>query len=216
MDMTQKVAGPRRKGRPDAGALQRKRATVLDVARQQFAASGYRAVTMRKIAEQACVSTRTLYNWYADKLALFEACLSAGSAHSDVPKINDSLALEQALRAYAAALMQYLARDTSLGLGLVVYREGAEFPEIAAAAHANQNTWLVEPLAAYLTHHGLEREGATDNTKLFIAMALSEFQRRLAFGCPLQTAFEIDEHAGRVTSLFLTGAATSAYGKDSL
>ena len=204
--MTQKAVNPGRKGRPSAEDLRQKMTTVLEVAKQQFATHGYRAVTMRGVADQARVSTRTLYNWYADKLALFKACLSAGSGHMEVPQINTGLPVENALRVYAAELMRYLSRDTSYGLGLVVYREGSEFPEIAAAAYANQNTWLVEPLAAYLRRQGLEQEGADTNTKLFISMALSEFQRRLAFGRELQSEREIEEHSAWVAKLFLKGA----------
>lgn len=196
-----------RRGRPSASELQQKMAIVLDVAKQQFAQHGYRAVTMRSVAEMACVSTRTLYNWYADKLALFEACLNAHSMGVEYPRIDNSLPPEDALRSYAVELVSFLSRDTSLGLGLVVYREGGEFPEMAEAAYNNQNTWLVAPLAEYLREHGLEDTATGEQTKLFISMALSEFQRRLAFGRELQTIREIEEHADRVARLFLRGAA---------
>lgn len=196
-----------RRGRPSTSELQQKMAIVLDVAKQQFAQHGYRAVTMRGVAEMACVSTRTLYNWYADKLALFEACLNARSMGSEYPQVDRSLPPEAALRTYAVELISFLSRDTSLGLGLVVYREGAEFPEMAEAAYNNQNTWLVAPLAEYLRQHGLENTASGEQTKLFISMTLSEFQRRLAFGRDLQTPKEIQDHADRVVRLFLKGAS---------
>lgn len=197
-----------RRGRPSSSELQQKMAIVLEVARRQFAQHGYRAVTMRGVAELACVSTRTLYNWYEDKLALFKACLNAKRG-SEYPRIDRSLPPEDALRSYVRELVTFLARDTSLGLGLIVYREGREFPEMAEAAYANQNTWLVGPLADYFREHGLDDTETGEQTKLFIAMALSEFQRRLTFGRELQTAQEIEEHADRVARVFLRGAASS-------
>lgn len=205
--MTDKTSKTGRRGRPSAEVLQQKMATVLHVAKQQFAQHGYRAVTMRGVAEIACVSTRTLYNWYADKLALFEACLDIHSTGGEYPRIDRSLPPEDALRSYAMELVSFLSRDTSLGLGLVVYREGAEFPEMAETAYINQNTWLVAPLAEYLREHGLEDAASSEQTKLFISMALSEFQRRLAFGRELPTRLEIEEHAERVVRLFLRGAS---------
>lgn len=205
--MKSKPNTPGRRGRPSAEELHQKMATVLDVAKRQFAQHGYRAVTMRGVAEMACVSTRTLYNWYSDKLALFEACLNAPLKGAEYPQIDRSLPPEDVLRSYVVELVSFLSRDTSLGLGLVVYREGAEFPEMAEVAYNNQNTWLVAPLAEYLREHGLEDTSTGEQAKLFIAMALSEFQRRLAFGRALQTDEEIKDHAGRVVALFLKGTA---------
>ena len=49
--MKKPVPISRRKGRPSAGESIRKLENLLEVARQQFSRHGYRAVTMRGVAE---------------------------------------------------------------------------------------------------------------------------------------------------------------------
>lgn len=52
-----------------------KRRAVLDGALVVFAADGYTRASMDNIARAAGVSTRTIYNQFADKAALFEAVI---------------------------------------------------------------------------------------------------------------------------------------------
>jgi len=198
-----------RQGRPSAEQSARKLENLLEVARQQFARQGYRAVTMRGVAESANVSTRTLYNRYADKLALFRACIDAGAEAFPAPVMDVAAKPRDTLQRFAIDIVRQLSTETSLSLGILVYREGHEFPELQQAAEANQDSYLVQPLATYLRRHGLEQDGSSERAKLFIAMAISEFQRRVSFGRPLQTGQELEEHARLATTLFLGGARKS-------
>jgi AcrR family transcriptional regulator len=50
---------------------QRSRAQVLDAALALFSHQGYRATSMREIAEKACVSTGNVYHHFKDKEAIF-------------------------------------------------------------------------------------------------------------------------------------------------
>jgi TetR/AcrR family transcriptional regulator, mexJK operon transcriptional repressor len=204
------TAATMRKGRPTIGDAQQLATLVTSVAREQFIELGYRAVTMRGVAAKAMVSTRTLYNRYADKLSLFTACLELGAEtvfpHPELAPGSD---MRRTLRDYAAALVQALSSDSSLRLTMLVYREGAEFPELLRAAEDNQHRHLVRPLAACLRTVGLERSGSEESAKLFIAMALSEWQRTTTFRRPLPNAEERLRHAELAVSTFLGGAAVT-------
>lgn len=200
---------PTRRGRPSAEESRRKLEAVLAVATRQFARQGYRGVTMRAVAQEAQVSTRTLYDRYADKLALFKACLASGSVDHGARELDPAAPPREALFRFAASIVEHLSRAESAGLGMLVYREGPEFPELLAAADANQDAWLVQPLARYLRLHGLERERGCEHAKLFIALAISEYQRRIAFAKPLPGPAERRRHAKLATALFLDGAARS-------
>ena len=200
-------------GRPTAENARHKLAQLLSVAREQFIHLGYRAVTMRGVAEGAQVSTRTLYNRYADKLSLFTACLELG-AGAAFPALTASprADVREVLVEYAGSIVRALSTDSSLRLSMLVYREGGDFPELLRAAEANQERHLVRPLAAYLRKAGLESRDCEERAKLFLALALSEWQRRVTFRRPLPTQDEVASHAELAVSVFLDGAkaATAA------
>jgi TetR/AcrR family transcriptional regulator, mexJK operon transcriptional repressor len=182
-------------------------AQILNVAREQFSLHGYRAVTMQGVADKADVSTRTLYNRYADKLSLFAACLDSGSDVFPLIRYASGSDVAETLRIYTVELVMALSTDSSTRLSMLVYREGAEFPELVRAAEANQQRHLVDPVAAYMRQAGLSDEANAEvRAKLFIALAISDWQRRISFLRPLPTRAETKDHAERVVELFLNGA----------
>ena len=126
------------RGRPTAAIARLKAATILTVAREAFCRWGYRSVTMRQIADAAQVSTRTLYNQYKDKFSLFEACLEFGSSAFPVLEDSPSADVGAALTEFAISLVEMLSGETSQSLGMLVYREGGEFPELVRASEKNQ------------------------------------------------------------------------------
>lgn len=203
-----------RKGRPTAEAGRRKLTQVLAVASEQFCELGYRAVTMRGVADKAGVSTRTLYNRYSDKLSLFRACLDFESRAFPVPCQEPGDTPEDVLERYAAAIVRELSLDSSLRLGMLVYREGPEFPELLRAAEAHEHRVLIQPLVAYLRTIGVEREHDDELSKLFLAMALSQWQRQGSYRRPPPGPDEIRRHAALAARTFLNGVRSLAGGKD--
>jgi AcrR family transcriptional regulator len=198
-----------RKGRPTAEDSRVKLAQILDVARDLFAERGYRAVTMREVADQANVSTRTLYNRYADKFSLFNACLSFGaSAFPTLPaaKADD---LQKALTDFGIAIVKVLATDSSVRLSMLIYWESNEFPELLRASEENHRKHLLNPLTAFLEKSCFPEEMAEEFAKLYLALALSEWQRRMTYNHPPQTEKEIEQHAARAAAMFVNGAAAA-------
>ena len=64
---------PRRDGRPPLSAQD-----ILRVALRRFAASGYATTSVRQIAEELGVFPASIYNHFASKEAMLDACFSAG------------------------------------------------------------------------------------------------------------------------------------------
>jgi len=195
-----------RLGRPTLEQSRSKLANTLMVARELFCELGYRAVSMRLVAERAQISTRTLYNRYADKLSLFRACLDIGATRFPVLRFTPHTDVRSALETHATALVEMLSSDASLQLSMLIFREAGEFPELLGAAEDNQEQYLVQPLATYLLEAGLvRRPDAHTYAELFIALALSEWQRRTIFRRPMSSPAEISAHARRATRVFLDG-----------
>jgi len=196
---------PSRMGRPTEAEARIKKDQLLGVAQELFVRLGYSAVSMRQVAEKAEVSTRTLYNHYADKASLFAACLDFGAAGFPDLQISGGADLRTALRDYAAKLVRTLSQDGSFQLGMLIYREGGDFPELLRASEANYERYLVGPLARSLLAAGLPASRAEQSARLFIIMALSEWQRRVIYQRPALTDSEIDRHARFAVDVFLDG-----------
>jgi len=192
-------------GRPTEEEARIKKNQFLAVAQELFVELGYRAVSMRLVAERAQVSTRTLYNHYKDKATLFAACLDFGAADFPRLQLQVDRDLRGALQRYAAELVRILSRDASFQLGMLVYREGGDFPELLRASEANYEHYLVQPLAASLSEGGLPPNRVEKYARLFIIMALSEWQRTVVYQRPPLKGAEIDRHAGLVAGVFLDG-----------
>jgi AcrR family transcriptional regulator len=192
-------------GRPTEAEARIKKDQLLGVAQELFVRLGYSAVSMRLVAEKAQVSTRTLYNHYADKASLFAACLDFGAAGFPELQIRGGADLRTALRDYAGKLVRTLSQDGSFQLGMLIYREGGDFPELLRASEANYEQYLVGPLARSLHAAGLPASRAEQSARMFIIMALSEWQRRVIYQRPASTDSEIDRHARFAVDIFLDG-----------
>lgn len=179
--------------------------TILFVARQEFARGGYRAVTIRAVAEKAEVSTRTLYNHFTDKLGLFTACIREGAATFPDPGLAPAGEPAQVLRDYAIAIVKHLSADPSRQLSQIIARDGEEFPEIIEPIRANAERYLLKPLSTYLRNIGIAPGQAVNLAHLFNHMATSEWRRRLMFReSPLSNS-EIEAHVDLAVGVFLNG-----------
>jgi AcrR family transcriptional regulator len=74
----QKKASPTRRlakplGRPVASDADERRRRIIEVARRQFARSGYVGTTNREIADEAGITTGAIYHYFASKLDLYLA-----------------------------------------------------------------------------------------------------------------------------------------------
>lgn len=179
---------------------------VLVVATEEFAKRGYRAVTMREVARLADVSTRTLYNRFEDKLSLFTACIDTGAGAFPSLVLSHDGDIRDQLVGFVSAVNSHLSMEPNLHMGMLVYRDGPDFPEIRRAAKQNQETYLLRPLARFLRAVGLENSKDDKKAIVFLNMATSEWQRRIVFGDPPLNSAEIAAHAELVTDLFLNGA----------
>ena len=129
-------AKPKRKrknlaGRPTASELDRRKALVMDVATALFVERGFAATSLVDIARGAGVATRTLYQHFGDKEAIFRDVIFARDegAALERPSVEpgDTLfsALERAGR-YAYAVTY---RERSIGLMRLMIAESNRFPD---------------------------------------------------------------------------------------
>ena len=110
------MARKRRLGRPKGSSSEATAARVLDAARVCFSRSGYAAATNREIAEEAGVTTATIYLYFDSKTALYKATVRH-AYHELLPHYRaaaDAPSCREGLRAVLAASAPAHSADPSL------------------------------------------------------------------------------------------------------
>jgi len=195
----------RRAGRPSAEEAEQKRVGLLDAALEDFARVGFHAASLRDIAERAQVSSRTLYNYFPDKLALFEACLEY-SGRQIQPVLADLKGdLHAQLVTYATEMQRQLFKSPNLQIARLIYRESGEFDELREIARIQFERYQVTPVVNILARDNVQTQDRRRFAAQFVALALSEWQRRLLLGGAAMTDDELIEHAELATGIFLKG-----------
>lgn len=198
-------APQRRAGRPTAEEAEQKRHGLILAALEEFARIGFHGASLRDIAEKANISSRTLYNYYPDKLALFEACLEF-SGQEIQPVLPDlEVSLRDSLVNYAVAMQRQLFARQAMRIAALIYREGNGFDELRRIARIQFERHQVAPVAHILESHGVAKTRCRALATQFVAMAFGEWQRRLLFGEEAMTERQMEEHAELVTRIFLGG-----------
>jgi TetR/AcrR family transcriptional repressor of mexJK operon len=180
-------------------------AELLTAARSQFLGVGYQATTMEAIAARAGVSKRTLYLWHADKAALFRACVLDGAERFPLPAIDAALQPEEALARYAAEIVRDLSTGQRYAMGLLLMREGRDFPELGPTIEQIEGRYMTLPVSAYLLARGLLADDVAERAQLFLSMALSESNHRMMLGMPPPDGPSIERHARLIAEVFLRG-----------
>jgi len=199
------VTPKRRAGRPSAEEAQQKRAGLIASALDEFARAGFHGASLRDIAENANVSSRTLYNYYPDKLALFEACLEFSARAIQIVLPDFEASLHEALVAYATEMQRQLFVPQARRISALIFREGGGFDELRRIARTQFERHQVRPVARILERHGVAPDRCIELATQFVAMAFGEWQRRLLFGEDTMTDAQMAAHAQLVTGIFLKG-----------
>ncbi len=118
-------------GRPTASELERRKARVMEVATDLFVERGFAATSLVDIARGAGVATRTLYQHFGDKEAIFRDVIFARDAEaaSQPPTVVSGDTLYEALKSAATYAYTITYRERSIGLMRLMIAESNRFPE---------------------------------------------------------------------------------------
>jgi TetR/AcrR family transcriptional repressor of mexJK operon len=130
------AAKPKRKrknlaGRPTAAELDRRKALVMDVATELFVERGYAATSLVDIARGAGVATRTLYQHFGDKEAIFREVIFARDegAALERPAVLPGDTLFDTLKRAGRYAYDVTYREKSIGLMRLMIAESNRFPD---------------------------------------------------------------------------------------
>ena len=122
---------PNQAGRPTASELERRKGLVMDVATQLFVSNGFAATSLIDIAKGAGVATRTLYEHFGDKEAIFRDVIVARDAEEALqpPKVEPGDTLYDALHRAGEYAITLTYRERSIGLMRLMIAESNRFPD---------------------------------------------------------------------------------------
>jgi AcrR family transcriptional regulator len=158
--MNKSASRGRRPGNPDT------RGQILAAARRRFLAEGYRAVTMRQVADDADVDLALVSYYFGSKKGLFGAAVTASANPADViARTVDSDLATLPQRALRDLLALWDDQETGAPLKTMLGSISQD-PSFAALVRQMLERELIARLAARLGGTGGERRAAAFCTQI--------------------------------------------------
>jgi AcrR family transcriptional regulator len=215
-DARQAADPPHRKvGRPRRGTEGARTDALINAATRVFLRDGYGLASIDKVAGEAGVSTRTIYERFRNKADLLVAVIRrlVNRMATGVASVElEGLEPREALMLIARTITDRARDPDSAALFRIVATEAHRFPELAAQMRENDRRCVDAALAAYLRREinrgTLALADPDKAAALFLQMIFSELHERWLFDTE-QTLAQLDlsSHLHDVVELFLMGAA---------
>jgi len=203
-----------KRGRPRRGTEVARTAALINAATRVFLREGYGLASIDKVAAEAGVSTRTIYERYKNKADLLGAVISrlvdrtsAALATAELNRLEPRAAL-----ALIADTITSRARDPdAAALFRIVATEAQRFPALAAKMRENNKQCVDNVVANYLRAQVARGELTLADpdraATLFLQMICSELHESLLFGGEAAVArLDCKAHVEHVIDIFLLGA----------
>jgi TetR/AcrR family transcriptional regulator, mexJK operon transcriptional repressor len=204
-----------KRGRPRRGTQIARTAALINAATRVFLREGYGLASIDKVAAEAGVSTRTIYERFKNKADLLGAVISrlvdrmsAVLATAELNRLEPRAAL-----ALIANTIVSRARDPdAAALFRIVATEAHRFPELAAKMRENNKQCVDNTVANYLRAQvacgALALADPDRAATLFLQMICAELHESLLFGGEAAVAhLDCKAHVEHVIDIFLLGAA---------
>jgi AcrR family transcriptional regulator len=206
---------PRKVGRPRRGTEGARIDALINAATRVFLRDGYGLASIDKVASEAGVSTRTIYERFKNKADLLVAVIlrlanrmATGVASADL----EGLEPPEALMLIARTITDRARDPDSAALFRIVATEAHRFPELALQLRENDKRCVDAALANYFRREikrgTLVLADPDKAAALFLHMVFSELHDRWLFGPEAElTQLDLTSHLNYVVNLFLWGAA---------
>jgi AcrR family transcriptional regulator len=206
---------PPKRGRPRRGTQPARTEALLDAATRVFLREGYGLASIDKVASDAGVSTRTIYEKYRNKADLLGAVISRlldrMSSVLATAELN-RLAPRAALTVIGETITGRLREIDSAALFRIIATEAYRFPELAAKMRETDKRCMETVVADYfrdqVSRGALTLADPDRAARLFLQMICYELKEGLLFGDD-DARFRLDckSHLDHAIDIFLLGAA---------
>jgi AcrR family transcriptional regulator len=220
-DSTPEAAAKHRVGRPRRGTESARTDTLIGAATRVFLRDGYGGASIDKVASEAGVSTRTIYERFKNKADLLGAVISRlvdrDMATELATEELDRLEPRQALTVIGQIITGRACDPESAALFRIVATEAQRFPELAAKMRCSAKQRVDDAVARYFrkqVHRGtLMLADPERAASLFLQMVCAELHQCLLFGTADDMAkLDFTAHLQQVIDIFLNGAGPRSNG----
>ena len=208
------IAKPR-VGRPRRGIESARTDTLIAVATKVFLRDGYGSTSIDKLAGEAGVSTRTIYERFKNKAELLGAVITR-LVERDMETVLateelDRLDPRQALTTIGEVITGRACDPDSAALFRICAAESHRFPELAAKMRCSAKARVDAAIASYLRRQTLRGTLCLSDpdraAALFLQMVCAELHECLLFGSAEDMAkIDSEAHLKLVVDIFLNGA----------
>lgn len=213
-DASRALAKPR-VGRPRRGTESARTDLLIAAATRVFLRDGYGSSSIDKVASEAGVSTRTIYERFKNKGDLLSAVINR-LVERDMETVLsteelDRLDPRQALTTIGLLITGRACNPDSAALFRICAAESKRFPELAAKMRGSAKARIDTAIASYLRRQTLRGTLSLSDPEraaaLFLQMVCAELHECLLFGSPEDMAkIDFDAHLNHVVDIFLNGA----------
>jgi AcrR family transcriptional regulator len=208
----------RKPGRPRRGTELARTAALINAATRVFLREGYGLASIDKVAAEAGVSTRTIYERFKNKADLLGAVISrlvermsTVIATADL----DRLEPKAALTLIAETVTDRVRDPDSAALFRILATEAHRFPELAAKMRDSDKRCIDHAVANYfrgqISRGSLKLADPQVAATLFLQMICSELHESILFDTEDALAkLDCKSHSNHVIDIFLQGAAPRA------
>lgn len=205
-----------RVGRPRRGTEAARNDSLIAAATRVFLRDGYGSASIDKVAREAGISTRTIYERFRNKADLLVSVISR-LVERDMATVFataelDRLALRQALLTIGETITGRACDPEAAALFRIVAAEAQRFPALAQKMRASTKTRVVNAIATYfrgqIQKGNLSLADPERCAALFMQMVCAEVQECLLFGSPEEISkLDFPVHLNQAVDIFLNGAA---------
>jgi TetR/AcrR family transcriptional regulator, mexJK operon transcriptional repressor len=208
-----------RVGRPRRGTEAQRSDALRAAATRVFLREGYGAASIDKVAREAGISTRTIYERFRNKADLLVSVITR-LVERDMATILataelERLPLRQALLTIGKHIIGRACDPEAAALFRIVAAEALRFPALAEKMRASTKTRVVNAIAVYfrgqIQRGNLSLADPERAAALFTHMVCAEVHECLMFGSPAEIAkLDFPAHLNQAIDIFLNGAAPRA------
>jgi len=206
-------------GRPRRGTESARTDTLIGAATQVFLREGYGLASIDKVASEAGVSTRTIYERFKNKADLLAAVITRlvdrDMATAFATPDLDRLDPKEALTVIAQTITGRARDPDSVALFRIVATEAQRFPELAGKMREGTKRRMENAIANYF--RGQIRRGTLALAEpdraaaLFLQMICAELHECLLFcGADAMAKLDLTSHLDHAVDIFLFGSAPRA------